>query len=124
MYVASMWHVLLSTTNITAKTCTKTTVLYLTTDDINFAFGTKDIIECASSLCQNSGTCVDDINGYTCECDRNYIGNNCQTGTNNALALYINNFGIFALLTQCILNQSTRLLVPLVSGITSLACCS
>ena len=124
MYVASMWHVLLSTTNITAKTCTKTTVLYLTTDDINFAFGTKDIIECASSLCQNSGTCVDDINGYTCECDRNYIGNNCQTGTSNELALYINNFGIFALLTQCILNQSTRLLVPLVSGITSLACCS
>ena len=43
-------------------------------------FKTSDVDDCASSPCQNNGTCVDDVNSYTCQCDRNYVGNNCQTG--------------------------------------------
>ena len=39
-----------------------------------------DIDECASVPCQNSGTCVDDVNSYMCECDRNYNGTHCESG--------------------------------------------
>ena len=38
------------------------------------------IDECASSPCQNGGTCVDDINSYSCNCDVGYEGTNCETG--------------------------------------------
>jgi len=35
--------------------------------------------KCASSPCQNGGTCVDGINSYTCNCKKGYIGSNCET---------------------------------------------
>ena len=38
-----------------------------------------DIDECASSPCQNGGTCVDDSNSYTCNCVVGYAGKNCET---------------------------------------------
>ena len=38
------------------------------------------IDKCASSPCQNGGTCVDGINSYTCNCKKGYIGSNCETG--------------------------------------------
>ena len=41
---------------------------------------TLDIDECASSPCQNGGTCVDVVNAYTCNCVLGYTGNNCETG--------------------------------------------
>ena len=37
-----------------------------------------DIDECASSPCQNGGTCVDDVNSYNCNCDVGYSGANCE----------------------------------------------
>ena len=37
-----------------------------------------DIDECASSPCQNGGTCVDGFNSYTCNCDVGYRGVNCE----------------------------------------------
>ena len=40
----------------------------------------SDIDDCASSPCQNGGTCVDDINSYTCNCDVGYTGENCEKG--------------------------------------------
>ena len=45
-----------------------------------------DIDECASSPCQNGGTCVDGVNSYTCNCDVGYAGKNCETG--NILNIY------------------------------------
>jgi len=38
-----------------------------------------NIDECASSPCQNGGTCVDGSNSYTCNCDVGYTGPNCET---------------------------------------------
>ena len=40
----------------------------------------SDIDECASSPCQNGSQCVDDINGYTCQCLPGWTGTSCETG--------------------------------------------
>ena len=39
-----------------------------------------DIEECASSPCQNGGTCNDRVNKYTCTCDFGYLDINCEKG--------------------------------------------
>ena len=39
-----------------------------------------DVNECSSNPCQNSGTCNDGVNGYTCDCVPGYVGNECGTG--------------------------------------------
>ena len=39
-----------------------------------------DIDECASSPCQNGGTCVDQVNDYLCQCAPGYTELQCQTG--------------------------------------------
>ena len=38
-----------------------------------------DIDECASSPCQNGGTCTDAVNSYTCACVDGYNGDDCET---------------------------------------------
>ena len=40
----------------------------------------SDIDECATSPCQNSGSCTDQINGYSCSCAAGYDGANCENG--------------------------------------------
>jgi len=40
-----------------------------------------DINECASSPCQNGGTCTDAVNSYTCTCAAGYDGALCQNST-------------------------------------------
>ena len=49
-----------------------------------------DIDECASSPCQNGGSCTDEVNGYTCNCIAGYDGTDCETG-NNAIFFQICN---------------------------------
>ncbi|XP_066298234.1 zonadhesin-like [Branchiostoma lanceolatum] len=34
--------------------------------------------ECRSDPCQNGATCIDQLNGYTCECTAGYKGVNCE----------------------------------------------
>ena len=42
-----------------------------------------DIDECATSPCQNGGSCSDQINDYTCNCTSGYVGTNCEYGKND-----------------------------------------
>ena len=39
-----------------------------------------DTDECASSPCQNGGTCTDGVDAYTCACVSGWEGEECQTG--------------------------------------------
>ena len=38
----------------------------------------SDIDECASSPCQNGGTCVDGVNSFTCSCKPGFTGLTCN----------------------------------------------
>lgn len=38
-----------------------------------------DIKECASSPCLNGGTCVDEVNQFSCVCGKGWSGPTCQT---------------------------------------------
>ena len=40
-----------------------------------------DIGGCASSPCQNGGSCLDSVNSWSCNCTTGYTGHRCQTGT-------------------------------------------
>ena len=44
-----------------------------------------DIDACASTPCQNGGTCTDTVNGYTCGCAAGYKGVLCETGMSTYL---------------------------------------
>ena len=39
-----------------------------------------DVDECTSGPCLNGGTCIDAVNGYTCECTDLFTGIHCQLG--------------------------------------------
>ena len=43
-------------------------------------FSELDINECASTPCENGGTCVDKVNGFSCKCVAGFTGANCETG--------------------------------------------
>ena len=45
----------------------------------------SDINECASNPCQNGGTCVDAVNGYSCSCVNGWAGEHCATGSRTNL---------------------------------------
>ena len=38
-----------------------------------------DIGECLSNPCQNGGTCLDQVNAFTCICMSGYTGDLCET---------------------------------------------
>ena len=48
-------------------------------DARNLKFFETDVNECASMPCQNNGTCIDDINGFTCNCTSAFTGAVCET---------------------------------------------
>ncbi|XP_060565064.1 neurogenic locus notch homolog protein 2-like isoform X2 [Ruditapes philippinarum] len=47
-------------------------------EDDGTGLACTDIDECTPNQCQNSGTCVDGINAYTCTCLPGYNGDNCE----------------------------------------------
>ena len=38
-----------------------------------------DINDCSSNTCLNGATCIDQVNGYACNCQPGYQGVHCQT---------------------------------------------
>ncbi|KAJ8314221.1 hypothetical protein KUTeg_008782 [Tegillarca granosa] len=44
-----------------------------------------EIDECASSPCQNQATCVDQINGFTCICEKGWNGTLCQNNIDDCV---------------------------------------
>ena len=40
----------------------------------------SDIDDCVNVTCQNSGSCIDGINNFTCSCQKGYTGDLCETG--------------------------------------------
>ena len=46
---------------------------------IGFYTFSVNIDECASQPCQNGGTCVDDVNSFTCECSDENSGPHCES---------------------------------------------
>ena len=38
----------------------------------------SDIDDCAENPCQNNGTCIDGLDGYTCTCPSGYTGTTCE----------------------------------------------
>ncbi len=56
----------------------------------------SDIDECASNPCENGGTCVDDINQYTCNCDPGWTGVHCETSKKTFCIVYRRCSSIFS----------------------------
>lgn len=46
-----------------------------------------DINECESAPCEHDGKCVDDVNGYSCQCKPGYSDVHCNIGTNQTYTL-------------------------------------
>ena len=46
----------------------------------HFSYSATAIDECSSSPCQNTGRCVDQHDGYICNCQKGFTGDHCQTG--------------------------------------------
>ena len=44
-------------------------------------FPLSDIDECESDPCQNGATCIDQENGFECQCADGYEGDLCEIGT-------------------------------------------
>ena len=43
----------------------------------SFNFIILDVDECTTSPCENAATCVDELDGYTCQCTDQWLGTNC-----------------------------------------------
>ena len=46
---------------------------------VYFSYLSANINECASNPCENGATCIDEINGFTCECSPGYSGTVCES---------------------------------------------
>ena len=49
-------------------------------DKLSVVISPVEINECESSPCLNSGTCNDQVNGFSCSCPPGFAGDRCETG--------------------------------------------
>ena len=89
----------------------------------------EDIDECASSPCQNGGTCNDGVNSYTCECIPGFAGDNCEIGKRisqskqtNLQALYIGKYSIWHVIEIKSLQTQSKTLFPDIDECASSPC--
>ena len=72
----------------------------------------SDINECASNPCQNGGTCVDAVNGYSCSCVNGWAGEHCATGSRiNLYALTIIDITLYTtgwMITNSCISETCR----------------
>ena len=47
---------------------------------LSIEFRAVDVDECSSFPCQNDGSCTDYVDSYTCECQPDFTGEDCETG--------------------------------------------
>ena len=47
---------------------------------MNYLVFLIDVNECLSFPCENGGSCTDEVNGYSCQCQPGYFGDQCHTG--------------------------------------------
>ena len=72
-----------------------------------------DIDECATSPCQNGGSCTDQVNGYTCNCVAGYDGTDCETGNNATSIDFYIAIKIYTLVSRCQSNAKEGQKLPL-----------
>ena len=48
----------------------------------------SEILECVSDPCQFNSTCIEQVNGYTCNCTEGYNGTECETGSDVQINSY------------------------------------
>ena len=48
-----------------------------------------DIDECSSNPCLNDGTCIDDVNSFSCLCADGFEGDICSRGENKPTCISI-----------------------------------
>ena len=46
----------------------------------SFHISSLDIYDCIGATCQNGGTCLDGVNGHTCQCADGFTGHHCESG--------------------------------------------
>ena len=66
-------------TNKLLRRCNRTKFTTLT-QILHLHYCCLDIDECADVVCANDGVCVDQVNGYECQCKVGFTGTDCQTG--------------------------------------------
>ena len=80
-----IWHRLLpycmKINNFITRTRKLTLELYQSLINIFGLFRTLELNECASNPCQHdNATCIDNLNGYVCNCPANITGVHCDNG--------------------------------------------
>ena len=63
----------------TGDNCETSILLVILSYRIRVIYLFLDIGECLSVPCQNGGTCIDNINAFTCICVSGYTGELCET---------------------------------------------
>ena len=83
----------------------------------------SDINDCVNNSCLNNATCIDQINGYTCNCSIGFTGAFCETGEIfiwHAIRLYGNLSLVFWILLWNVFDVESRNVSSFVQSKTQL----